>query len=227
MRLLQEVIREWRRGERPSTRSPNDDRVRCFDRGMLTQAAKCFEQAAKCFELCWLQWVLWPLMRTAYDYIRGCHRAIRTSNTSPSPSWQRTTSHSSQASPTERMLSVSTATDAHLKPGSLRVSQGDRVAAGRLRAHTGNAGNALGRHLHFHVSDAAEPLSGEGMPFALQSSYLVRRIGPLPEVLDGSAWQSNAAQPARVVSGETPLENMVVRFAAPARESAGHRTEGP
>jgi murein DD-endopeptidase MepM/ murein hydrolase activator NlpD len=101
---------------------------------------------------------------------------------------------------------------AHLKPGSLRVSKGDRVVEGQLLARIGNSGNSLGPHLHFHVSDAAEPLGGEGLPFALQSFHLVGRVASLPGLLAGSARRSKTQQPARTVNGEMPLDNMVVQF---------------
>lgn len=104
------------------------------------------------------------------------------------------------------------ATYAHLKPGSLRVAKGDRVVEGQLLAQIGNSGNTLGPHLHFQVSDTVEPLGGEGLPFALQSFELAGRIASLPALLAGGAWTPNAAQPARAVSGEMPLEDMVVRF---------------
>jgi hypothetical protein len=62
------------------------------------------------------------------------------------------------------------------------------------------------------VSDAVEPLGGEGLPFALRSFELAGRIASLPALLTGSAWTPNATQPARAVAGEMPLEKMVVRF---------------
>ena len=104
------------------------------------------------------------------------------------------------------------ATYAHLKPGSLRVSEGDRVVEGQLLARIGNSGNSLGPHLHFHVSDGREPLGGEGLPFALRSFELIGRIPALPGLLAGSPWKSNPEQPSRTISAEMPLENMVVRF---------------
>jgi murein DD-endopeptidase len=104
------------------------------------------------------------------------------------------------------------ATYAHLKAGSLSVTQGDRVVAGQPIARIGNSGNTLGPHLHFHVSDAAEPLGGEGLPFALRSFELTGRIASMPQLLAGTAWTATAAQPARTVTGEMPLENMVIRF---------------
>jgi murein DD-endopeptidase len=104
------------------------------------------------------------------------------------------------------------ATYAHLKPGSLRVAEGDRVVEGQPLARIGNSGNTLGPHLHFHISDAVEPLGGEGLPFSLRSFSLIGRVASLPALLAGTPWMPVAAQPSRVVSGETPLENMVIHF---------------
>jgi len=42
---------------------------------------------------------------------------------------------------------------AHLRQGSVRVRQGQRVRAGDLLGLTGNSGNSSEPHLHFHVQD--------------------------------------------------------------------------
>lgn len=104
------------------------------------------------------------------------------------------------------------ATYAHLKPGSIRVKAGDTVTLGQAIAELGNSGNSLGPHLHFHVSDSPKPLGGEGLPYTLPSFELVGRILSSASLLSGAPWTANAAQPARSVSREMPLENMVVRF---------------
>jgi len=104
------------------------------------------------------------------------------------------------------------ATYAHLKPGSLRVSVGDRVLEGQLLARIGNSGNTLGPHLHFQISDTLEPLSGEGLPFSFRSFDLVGRVTSLPAILTGAPWVPDPRQAPRTVTGETPLENMVMRF---------------
>lgn len=54
---------------------------------------------------------------------------------------------------------------AHLQPGSLRVREGDRVVRGQVIGLLGNSGNSSEAHLHFHVSDANDPLMSEGVPF--------------------------------------------------------------
>jgi murein DD-endopeptidase MepM/ murein hydrolase activator NlpD len=104
------------------------------------------------------------------------------------------------------------ATYAHLKPGSLRVSVGDRVMAGQLLARIGNSGNTLGPHLHFQITDAIEPLGGEGLPFSLHTFGLVGRVVSVPALLAGTPWKQDFRQTPRAVTGEMPLENMVVRF---------------
>ena len=51
---------------------------------------------------------------------------------------------------------------AHLKPGSVRVKVGDRVASG----------NSTEPHLHFQVCDAADPLACAGIPVEFQNVTL-------------------------------------------------------
>lgn len=101
---------------------------------------------------------------------------------------------------------------AHLKAGSLKVRQGDRISAGQVVARVGSSGNSLAPHLHFQVSNAVEPLAGEGLPFALQTFTLVGRVSSLATMLSGGAWSASDAQPTRQVTDELPLEDMVVRF---------------
>ncbi|MBA3638521.1 MAG: M23 family metallopeptidase, partial [Acidobacteria bacterium] len=106
------------------------------------------------------------------------------------------------------------------------VKKGERVVASQLLAHIGNSGNTLGPHLHFQVSDAVDPLGGEGLPYALHGFKLLGRIPSLPGLLDGNAWLPTAAQPARAVTGETPLENMVVQLDTPVRRERNRAPTG-
>ena len=40
----------------------------------------------------------------------------------------------------------------HARPGSLRVTVGDRVEAGQVVAEVGNSGRSSGAHIHFHLT---------------------------------------------------------------------------
>ncbi len=101
---------------------------------------------------------------------------------------------------------------AHLKRGSIEVKVGDTVRVGQLLANIGNSGNTFAPHLHFQVSDGAELLASEGLPYTIRQFELIGRVGALAPLLDGGAWKPNAAQPARKVTMESPLENMVACF---------------
>jgi len=78
---------------------------------------------------------------------------------------------------------------AHLKPGSVRVKEGDMVETGAQLGLLGSSGNSTEPHLHFQVCDAPDPLNCAGIPIkwadvellvpdlprALQSGDLVRK----------------------------------------------------
>jgi murein DD-endopeptidase MepM/ murein hydrolase activator NlpD len=61
---------------------------------------------------------------------------------------------------------------AHLKPGSVRVKVGDRVAAGTPLGKLGSSGNSTEPHLHFQVCDAGDPLACAGIPVEFQNVTL-------------------------------------------------------
>lgn len=58
---------------------------------------------------------------------------------------------------------------AHLKPGSIKVHEGDKVKRGQEIAQLGNAGNSSAPHLHFHVADGAAALGSNGIPYVFDS----------------------------------------------------------
>ncbi len=104
---------------------------------------------------------------------------------------------------------------AHLKRGSIQVKTGELVREGQRLANIGNSGNTFAPHLHFQVGDGAELLASEGLPYTIRQFELIGRVGALAPLLGGSSWKPNVAQPARKVTMESPLENMVVRFGRP------------
>jgi len=61
---------------------------------------------------------------------------------------------------------------AHLKPGSVGVKVGDRVAAGTPLGKLGSSGNSTEPHLHFQVCDAADALTCAGIPVDFQNVTL-------------------------------------------------------
>jgi Peptidase family M23 len=58
---------------------------------------------------------------------------------------------------------------AHLIPGSVRVKPGDHIIKGQVLGKLGNSGNSSEPHLHFQISTGTLPLSGEGIPFEIDS----------------------------------------------------------
>jgi hypothetical protein len=59
---------------------------------------------------------------------------------------------------------------AHLKPGSIKVEEGDRVRSGQRIATLGNSGNTSEPHLHFHVMDGPLPLGADhNLPYVFDS----------------------------------------------------------
>lgn len=53
---------------------------------------------------------------------------------------------------------------AHFRQNSIRVSAGDRVAAGDTLGECGNSGRSSEAHLHYHLQNAPEFGRGEGLP---------------------------------------------------------------
>lgn len=98
----------------------------------------------------------------------------------------------------------------HLKPGSLRVRVGDRVRRGAVLAGLGFTGDSTGPHLHFHVADRAEPLAGEGLPFAIDRFRLEGRYRDLGRL--GTARWEGLERVSAVRIWERPGSNVVVRF---------------
>jgi hypothetical protein len=95
---------------------------------------------------------------------------------------------------------------AHLVPGSIRVKVGERVRRGQVIGLVGNSGNAVGPHLHFHVSDRNSLNGSEGIPYVFESFDVVGR------------WPENyKPTPSKVEAqhhrAELSLQNRVVMFA--------------
>jgi murein DD-endopeptidase MepM/ murein hydrolase activator NlpD len=73
---------------------------------------------------------------------------------------------------------------AHLAPGSVAVTRGQRVRVGEVLGRVGHTGNSTAPHLHFHLMDSADPLQAGGIPCAF-AAYLVERDGQWQRVERG------------------------------------------
>jgi murein DD-endopeptidase MepM/ murein hydrolase activator NlpD len=64
---------------------------------------------------------------------------------------------------------------AHLKQGSARVSEGERVRLGQQIAAVGDSGNSLWPHLHFHVQDSPDlDQQARTVPVVLSDVFIIR-----------------------------------------------------
>ncbi len=97
---------------------------------------------------------------------------------------------------------------AHLQ-GDIPVRPGQKVRRGQMVGHVGNSGNAVGPHLHFQLSTKPAPLTGEGLPFVIDSYEL---LGYETEAQGkAGAWEPPGARAADRRK-EMPVGNQVVRF---------------
>ncbi len=71
---------------------------------------------------------------------------------------------------------------AHLKPGSVSVSVGDRLSQGQQIGRLGNSGNSDFPHLHFQLMSSPSPLGSDGLPFVLRSFDSPGSIPPLDQI---------------------------------------------
>ena len=69
---------------------------------------------------------------------------------------------------------------AHLSPGSVRVTKGQRVVAGQLIGTLGSSGNSTEPHLHFQVCDKPSTLLCAGIPPTFANVRVLNADGPRP-----------------------------------------------
>jgi murein DD-endopeptidase len=103
----------------------------------------------------------------------------------------------------------------HLQPGSLCVKRGDHVRAGQELGRIGNTGNSDAPHLHFHVANGSDPLSGEGVPFVLASFGLLDEfdVSSWERMLeDDVPWEPSADRQPELHAEEMPLGEAIIEF---------------
>ncbi|MEH6413468.1 M23 family metallopeptidase [Pseudomonas sp. CGJS7] len=103
------------------------------------------------------------------------------------------------------------ATYEHLRPGSIKVGQGDRVRLGQQIGELGFTGDSTGPHLHFHLADGSKPLSSEGVGYGLAGFRLLGHYAR-PDLLNKQVWDGLAegVEPQR--RNELPAANSVIEF---------------
>lgn len=67
---------------------------------------------------------------------------------------------------------------AHMKPGSLRVREGDHVDSGQVLGLIGNSGNSTTPHLHFQVMTTAEFFPTDSPPFTFRQFRVLGQVEP-------------------------------------------------
>ena len=73
---------------------------------------------------------------------------------------------------------------AHLRAGSIQVSEDEAVAAGQELGACGNSGNSTQPHVHIQVMDAADPFTARGLPLAFRAYRVRRRRGGSSDVVE-------------------------------------------
>jgi hypothetical protein len=67
---------------------------------------------------------------------------------------------------------------AHMRKGSLEVSEGESVTTGQPLGEVGNSGNTTEPHLHIHAvaGEVGDPLDGRGVPMTFEGAFPVRNM---------------------------------------------------
>jgi len=82
----------------------------------------------------------------------------------------------------------------HLQPGSVSVKAGQRVRRGAPLGRIGNSGDARWPHLHFQLTDRADAMASEGLPYVFDH-YRVKA--------PGQDWQARSDE---YPMGEAPVD---------------------
>lgn len=103
---------------------------------------------------------------------------------------------------------------AHMRPGSVAVKQGDVVTAGQLLGHVGNTGSSYEPHLHFHIIDRPQFLSGQGVPYEFTNFSTSPKID-IQSNSNSDVVTFTSFGPLKPVHNEYPPENAALAFPEP------------
>jgi len=104
---------------------------------------------------------------------------------------------------------------AHLKPGSIKVKEGDRVKKGQMIASLGNVGNTDGPHLHFHITESPDVLGSNGIPYAFEQFDLSGETAEaefMKNFYSGGILKIDKATQPGTHKNQLPKEGNVVSF---------------
>ena len=130
---------------------------------------------------------------------------------------------------------------AHLAPGSVVVSEGQRVRVGDVIGRVGHTGNSTSPHLHFQLMDAADPVVAKGVPCAFETLEICRggvwqtMRDAIPGRTTGSAGPNSRRQArkhsthARMARSGSAIraERLTQRLARASPAAASHQTSTP
>jgi hypothetical protein len=105
---------------------------------------------------------------------------------------------------------------AHMKPGSIRVHQGESVKLGQVIGLVGNTGNSVAPHLHFQVMDRPSSLASNGLPYEIRDFQITGRT-PGTEAFDeaeekGVPLAVEPMVPVKQMKGALPLDQLIISF---------------
>lgn len=104
---------------------------------------------------------------------------------------------------------------AHLKQGSITVSEGDTVQAGDEIGRLGNSGNTSAPHLHMHVMTTGSALGADSIPYTFEEFTFEGQLDfedwMTAEDIEGP-WTLNRDGQGESHSNELPLDLDVVSF---------------
>ncbi|MGO1068762.1 M23 family metallopeptidase [Lysobacter sp. CA199] len=103
------------------------------------------------------------------------------------------------------------ATYEHLRTGSVKVREGDKVRVGQTIAELGFTGDSTGPHLHFHLADGRVPLAAEGLPYGFAGFRLLGHYSQF-EGLGKQRWDALPAGVEPQRRDELPASNAVIEF---------------
>lgn len=104
---------------------------------------------------------------------------------------------------------------AHMKPGSIKVKEGQKVKRGEVIGLLGSSGNSTAPHLHFHVMDGPSILGSQGVPYVFDN-FAVK--GTANEEATEKAMEKDGVAPVVKSkfdgkhSDELPRESMLIVF---------------